>query len=81
MWLILCCLQLPVPVPSFLGWVPLVHGIGRDTGDVGLSWEPVELIIVGGGTACLPPDDLYSHLLIEIGCPEGFFFLTLHKVL
>lgn len=61
-------------MPSFLGWVPLVHGIGRDTGDVGLSWEPVELIIVGGGTACLPPDDLYSHLLIEIGCPEGFFF-------
>lgn len=49
MWLILCCLQLPVPVPSFLGWVPLVHGIGRDTGDVGLSWEPVELIVVGGG--------------------------------
>lgn len=61
-------------MPSFLGWVPLVHGIGRDTGDVGLSWEPVELIVVGGGAACLPPDDLYSHLLIEIGCPEVSFF-------
>lgn len=51
------------------------------SGDVGLSWEPVELIVVGGGTACLPPDDQYSHLLIEIGCPEVCLFFTLHKVL